>query len=127
MDCEVLVVDDDEEIREVLEIGLGRAGYTVNCAQSAEEAQDILKRENIQVMFLDLVLPGMNGVDFFKQIRRHKPIAVIYALTGHASLFELEDCRQAGFDDYFVKPVKLKVLCKAAEDAFEKINRWKKL
>jgi CheY-like chemotaxis protein len=42
------------------------------------------------------------------------------------TLFELADCREAGFDDYFTKPVELKLLMKAAEDAFEKLDRWKK-
>lgn len=44
----------------------------------------------------------------------------------YASFFELAECREAGFDDYFQKPVELKTLFKAAEDAFGKIVRWKK-
>ncbi len=51
---------------------------------------------------------------------------IIYAITGYASLFELADCREAGFDDYFQKPVEMKTLLKADQDAFKKIDRWKK-
>ena len=54
------------------------------------------------------------------------PIACIYAVTGIATSSELASCREAGFDDYFTKPVEGEMLLKAAEDAFEKINRWKK-
>jgi CheY-like chemotaxis protein len=126
MDKKILVVDDEKAIRAMLKKAFGKAGYTVHCAESAEECLDVLKQENVQVMFLDLKLPGMNGVDLCKQIRRDKPIAVIHAMTGYSSLFELADCREAGFDDYFTKPFELKVVLKGAEDAFEKLDRWKK-
>jgi len=77
-------------------------------------------------MFLDLNMPGMNGVTLCERIRKDTPLAIIHAVTGYASLFELSDCREAGFDDYFYKPVKLSLLLKAAEDAFNKLDRWKK-
>ncbi len=121
----ILVVDDEKTVRDVLEEAFVKASHTVRCADSAEDCLEALKQENIQVMFLDLRLPGMNGVDLCKQIRKDKPIAVLYAMTGYTSLFELADCRDAGFDDYFTKPFDLKVVLKAADDAFDKIHRWK--
>ena len=126
MENKILVVDDEKAICDMLERAFTKAGYTVRCAGSGEEAVGVLKQENIQVMFLDLKLPEMSGVDLCRQIRKDKPIAIIYAITGYTSLFELADCREVGFDDYFTKPVELKVLLKAAEDAFEKLDRWKK-
>jgi len=122
----IFVVDDEEMIREMLHRAFTRAGYEVCSAGSAEQALDILKEEKIQVMFLDLKLPGMSGLDLCKKIRRDFPVAVIYAITGYASLFELADCREAGFDDYFTKPADLSVILKAAQDAFEKLHRWKR-
>jgi len=122
----ILVVDDEVHIRDMLEQAFSKAGYTVRLAESAEETLDILKDEKIQVIFLDLKLPGMNGLKLCRKIRKEFPIAIIHAITGYASLFELADCREAGFDDYFNKPVDLKLLFKAAQDAFEKIDRWKK-
>ena len=47
-------------------------------------------------------------------------------MTAYVSVFALTECREAGFDDYFTKPVNLKLFHKAADDAFEKIERWKK-
>ena len=122
----ILVVDDDEDIRDVFEQALNRAGYSVRSVESAEQALEVLKHENIHVMFLDLNLPKMNGIELCKRIRKDKPMAIVHAITGYASLFELSDCREAGFEDYFNKPVELKILLKAAQDAFEKIDRWKK-
>ncbi len=127
MDRKILFVDDEKVILDMLERVFDKAGYTVHCAESAERALEVMGRENIQVIFLDLTLPGMNGVDLFRQIQRHKPTAIVYALTAYTTLFELEDCRQAGFDDYFAKPIDLKTLHKAAEDAFEKLERWEKI
>lgn len=122
----ILVVDDEKSIREMLEEAFSRAGYQVRSTENAETAVELLKDDKIHVMFLDLNLPGMNGVELCRQIRRDMPMAIIHAVTGYASLFELADCREAGFDDYFTKPVNLADLLKAAKNAFEKIDRWKK-
>lgn len=125
MEKKLLIVDDEKMIRDVLNRAFQREGYTVALAESAEDAIDLLKIEKIMVMFLDLKLPVMNGIDLCRYIRKDNATAIIYALTGYASMFELSDCRDAGFDDYFSKPVDLDVLFKAAEDAFSKISRWK--
>ena len=125
MDKKILIVDDEEEILNAFEQAFRKAGYTVHCAGSAEQAQDVLKREDSQVMFLDLKLPKMDGVELCKQIRKDRPLSMIYAVTGYPSLFELAHCREAGFDDYFTKPVNLETLLEAAENAFGKLDRWK--
>jgi DNA-binding response OmpR family regulator len=122
----LLIVDDEVAIRNMYEQAFSRGGYKVRSAESAEEALEFLKDEKIQVMFLDLNTPGMNGLDLCKEVRKDFPMAIIHAVTGYSSLFELADCREAGFDDYFTKPADLKMLLRAAQDAFEKIDRWKK-
>jgi len=121
----VLVVDDEAAIRDVVEQVFKRAGYKVLTAESAEKAIDILKQESVMVLFLDLKLPGMSGLELCKFVRKQNPLAIIYALTGFADLFGLLDCRKAGFDDFFAKPVSMKLLLEAAKDAFKKIERWK--
>lgn len=121
----VLVVDDDDLVRDLLAQTFTRAGYTVRSVEDAEKAWEILNQEKIQVMFLDLNLPGMNGLQLCKKIRKEKPLTVLHAITGNPSLFELADCREAGFDDYFTKPVSLELLLNVAKDAFSKRERWK--
>ena len=125
MSKKILVVDDEEEIRTLFKRVFAKAGYQVLTADSAESALKLLEDVKIHVMFLDLNLPGMNGIDLCIQIRKNMPMALIHAITGYASLFELSDCRDAGFDDYFIKPISLKTLLKVTEDAFLKIDRWK--
>ena len=122
----ILVVDDEVAIRDMFEQAFGRAGYLVRSVEDAEEALEVLKNEDIHLMFLDLKLPGMNGVELCRQLRKNRPMDVVYALTGYASLFDFEDCRKAGFDYYFNKRVDLKILLRAAQDGFEKIDRLEK-
>ena len=120
----VMVVDDEEQVREVFKTALESEGFKVVTAPTAEEALDILKMKNVNVFFLDLNLPGMNGLELCKLIRRDNPIAFIFAVTGYGSIFELVECREVGFDDYFKKPVDLGLLVEAAKESFNKLERW---
>ena len=120
----VLIVDDEVGILDTMKMTFITDNYGVFTAETAEKALEILKRENLMVMFLDLKLPGMNGIDLCRRIRKENQIAIIHAITGYSGLFNLLECREAGFDDYFIKPFNLDVVLKAAKDAFEKLERW---
>ena len=124
-DKKILVVDDEASVLSMLKETLSSAGYKVLTAKNAEEALKILKTETIMVMFLDLRLSGMNGIDLCWKIRENDKISIVYAFTGHSTFYGLLECRAAGFDDFFVKPVASKLILRAAEDAFEKLGRWK--
>jgi DNA-binding response OmpR family regulator len=124
-DKKILVVDDDASILAMLKEILSVAGYKVRTAKNADEALKILKTETIMVTFLDLRLPGMNGIDLCWKIREKDKISIVYAFTGYSTFYGLLECRAAGFDDFFVKPIAVKLLLKAAKDAFEKLGRWK--
>ena len=120
----ILVIDNEVCILEMLTDVFSSAGYTVRTAKNAKEAFDILKAENIKVVFIDLDLPGTNGIDVCKTIRKDNQMSIINAFTGFATAYGLMECRAAGFDDFFVKPSGVRLLLKAAEDAFAKIKRW---
>ena len=121
----ILLVDDEAVIRELFNKIFVKEGYVVSLAESAEKALEILKNESIMLMFFDLNLLGMNGVDLCKTIRKKNTIAIIYALTGFTDLFSLIQCRDAGFDDFFTKPTSVETLLKAVSDGFERLERWK--
>jgi CheY-like chemotaxis protein len=122
----ILVVDDESAVRDLLEDAFSIEGYDVRLAEGAETAFEILKEEDIEVIFLDLKLFGMNGIELCKQIRKDNPIAIIFAMTGWAALYDIEECREAGFDDFFTKPVQTEMLLKAVDSAFERLNRWRR-
>lgn len=117
-------MDDELSIRDLFADTFNDTGYEVRTAETGEQALEILKRERIDVIFLDLRLFGMNGIDLCRKIRKTNPISIIYAMTGWAALFEIEECREAGFDDFFTKPLQYETLSRALEEAFEKIERW---
>jgi len=124
MKRKILIVDDEASIRDLFYDSFSDAGYEVSLATNAEEALRILDNEKIMVMFLDLKLFGTDGIQLCRQIRRTDHIAIIYAMTGWAGLFEIEECREAGFDDFFTKPIKIDQMSEAVEGAFEKLDRW---
>ena len=118
--------DDEAMLRDILKEALSGAGYRVETAASAETALAVMRANPCWVLFVDLKLPGTNGIELCAKIRKEWPIAVLYAITGFASLFELNDCREAGFEDCFLKPLDLKLIVKTAGHAFTKMERWTK-
>jgi CheY-like chemotaxis protein len=126
LDRKLLIVDDERAIRELFQSALSEAGCEVHLAEEGEQALDILRRQEIDLIFLDLKLFGMNGIELCRRIKKDNPLAVVYAITGWSGLFEVEECREAGFDDYFTKPIPLELLLQAVDEAFAKLSRWKK-
>ncbi len=126
MKGKILIVDDEASVRELFSGVFTDDGYEVIAAEDGNSALNILKQDNIDVIFLDLKLFGMNGIDLCRQIRETKPVSMIFAITGWAPLFEIEECREAGFDDYFEKPLDMEMLLGVVADAFKKLERWKR-
>ncbi|MFH2060557.1 MAG: response regulator [Pseudomonadota bacterium] len=116
----ILIVDDEESIRFLFKTALKKKGYVVFSAESGEKALELLDKECIQVMFLDLNLPGINGIDLFKKIIQKQPKTIAYAVTGYSCDYKSFECKTAGFSDYFSKPLSLETLYTAAENAFIK-------
>jgi len=122
----ILIVDDEASVRELFSGVFTDDGYEVISAEDGNSALNILKQYNIDVIFLDLKLFGMNGIDLCRQIRKSKPVSMIFAITGWAPLFEIEECREAGFDDYFEKPLDMEMLLGVVADSFKKLERWRR-
>jgi CheY-like chemotaxis protein len=122
----ILVVDDEPAICELMKWAFDHEGYSVETADSAEKALELIETYKYLVFFLDLNLPGMNGIELCRYIRKNNPLTIAYAVTGYASTFEVFECREAGFEDYFTKPAEMKTLFNAAEQAFQKLARWRR-
>ena len=122
----ILVVDDQESIQELMKDILTEAGYNVKCASTGEDALALLTKEDFHVFFIDMQLPGMDGLEVCRRIRKERIAECIYAITGYTSIYDFLECRKAGFDDYFAKPLNIQLITKAADEGFEKIVRWTK-
>ena len=97
----ILIVDDEPSILRLLSQLSTKAGYEVFTAESGRDALKIIEENNIMVMFFDLNMPVMNGMELCKSVKSIKPMSIIYAITGYASLFELSGCLDFAFEDYF--------------------------
>ena len=119
-----IFVDDEKFILDLLKEAFSDKGYSLFFASQGEDAINIIKKEKVQIVFVDMNLPDMTGIDLCWKIKKINPMAILFAMTGYGSLFQLADCREAGFDDYFLKPIDIKLFLKAVEDAFDKFERW---
>jgi len=126
MKKKILVVDDEDTIRYLFQSLFPEAIYDVHAVQDVHEALQILKNTDIHIIFLDLKLFGMNGITLCRQIRQTNPLAIIHAMTGWGALFDIEECRDAGFYDYFVKPLDIDLIALTVQESFKKLERWRR-
>ncbi|MFP4547993.1 MAG: response regulator [Fidelibacterota bacterium] len=120
----ILFVDDEEGILDLYSQLLDDTEYEVFTATDGYKALEIMEKNVIPVIFLDLKMPKMSGIELCERIRESNSISIINAITGYSSLFELVEIRNAGFDDYFKKPIELDDLLAVIKSCFEKIDRW---
>ena len=99
----ILIVDDNPQIRRALRAVLVPRGYAIIDARSGEEALDVIRRERVSLVLLDVNLPGMSGFETCKEVRRTSGIPVIM-LSVRASERDKVLAFDAGADDYVVKP-----------------------
>jgi CheY-like chemotaxis protein len=116
-------VDDEEILRDTIGEMLMILGYDVALAKDAKEALDIAQKEYFPLIITDLMMPEIDGTQLCKQIREINETAVIYAFSGFLSEVDSDQLKSAGFDGHLCKPVKIDVLKRAIEGAFEKINQ----
>jgi DNA-binding response OmpR family regulator len=100
---EILIVDDDGEIRTLLRLLLSNANYNVTTVADGEEALTLLRRETFSLVLLDVAMPGRNGFEIGAEIRTFSNIPILY-LTALGQEYDKIRGFAAGSDDYLVKP-----------------------
>ncbi len=100
----LLIADDDNEIRELLEFDLSHSGYTVDTAKDGEEALQKALSGSYDLIILDVMMPKMNGFEACKNIRISKPDIPILMLTAKGTITDKTQGFNFGADDYIVKP-----------------------
>lgn len=100
----VLVVDDEEKLCRYLLKEFERKGYAAFAAHDREGARDILARERVDVVLLDLVLPGTGGLEILAELRRDRPALQVIMLTGNAAVETAVRSMKLGAYDYLSKP-----------------------
>ena len=116
-ECRVLLVDDEKDFLEVLIRRLKKRQVNVDGVSSGEEALQYLRARPIDVVVLDVKMPGMDGITALQEIKKFNPLIEVIMLTGHASLeVALEGMRSGAFD-YLMKPAEIDELLYKIEDA----------
>ena len=117
----VLIVDDEQEFRELTVKRLNKRGLRASDTASGEEALETLnKNKLIDVVLLDVKMPGMNGIETLKQIRARYPLVEVVLLTGHASVESAIEGMKIGAFDYLMKPIEIEPLMEKLSQAYEK-------
>jgi DNA-binding response OmpR family regulator len=112
----ILIVDDENHLRLSLSLILQKENYRVETAANAEEALDCLQIHEYDLMFLDLHMPGMSGIDLLVEVHRQFPHMPVLILTAHAALESAIQAVRLGARDYLVKPVEpVLILTRVAE------------
>jgi DNA-binding response OmpR family regulator len=112
----ILIVDDEDRLRLSLSLILQKEHYRVETAANAEEALGYLKSQEYDLMFLDLSLPGMSGIDLLVEVHRQFPHMPVLILTAHAALESAIQAVRLGARDYLIKPVEpVLILARVAE------------
>ena len=116
----VLVVDDERDLNETLVKRLKRRGYETQSAFDGHEALAVLAREAFDVVVLDVKMPGMDGIETLREIKKRYPRVEVLLLTGHASVESGVQGMSIGANDYLLKPVEIETLLTAINQAYER-------
>jgi DNA-binding response OmpR family regulator len=104
-DHTVLIIDDEPNLRRSLALILERSGYQVFAAGCADEARDYLQRLDVDLVFLDLKMPDISGLDLLPEIHQYDHELPVLILTGHATLDSAIEAVRKGAKDYLLKPL----------------------
>ena len=109
MKTKIMVVDDDPNIRELVRLYLEKEGFEVTCAERGDEAVKMFRASPPNLMLLDVMLPGMDGWQVCREVRKISNIPIIM-LTAKDETFDKVLGLELGADDYIVKPFEVKEL-----------------
>ena len=104
MSTKVLLVDDEEQFVDVLAQRLQARGFQVNTAFNGDDAIAFVDDHDVDVVILDVLMPGRDGIDTLREIKRMRPITEVIMLTGHATVETAIQGMKLGAYDYLMKP-----------------------
>lgn len=119
-EIKVLHIDDEVDFAASLGRRLERRGITVTAAASGQEALNVLAEDEVDVILLDIKMPGMDGIKTLGSIKRDHPMIEVIMLTGHANTDIVISSLAMGAYDYLVKPAEFKEILGKIEGAAQR-------
>jgi len=117
-DIKVMLVDDEVEFLETLIKRMKKRNVDIIGMKSGEEALSALEQSQVDVIILDVRMPGMDGIETLKEIKKRHPLTEVIMLTGHASVEVAVQGIDLGAFDYMMKPIDIDELLYKVEDAY---------
>ncbi|MDF1614745.1 response regulator [Desulfurivibrio dismutans] len=108
--AKILLVDDEDLIRASLAMDLVEAGYAAKAASGGEEALDMFRRGDFELVITDLLMEGMDGIELLRALRSEAPEVGVIILTGYGALPTAIEAIRLGADDYLLKPYQFEEL-----------------
>jgi DNA-binding NtrC family response regulator len=109
-EMKMLLIDDDEWIRDSLSLFFEGEGCRIKALETAEEGLEALKKQSYDIIIVDYRLPGMDGLDFLKRIKDTTPSAMKILITAYGSENVVTDAEQMGIQDLIEKPFTTKTI-----------------
>ncbi len=119
-EMKILLIDDDQWIRESLSLFLKSEGYLLVACETAEEGLETLRDETYDIIIVDYKLPGMDGMEFFKRIEGSHPDSMKILLTAYKENKIISEATRIGVNDYIEKPFTVETLERSFSKFFEK-------
>ena len=116
----LLLVDDEEMFLEFLSRRLINYHYDVTICLSGEKALEMIMDHDFDVVILDVLMPGMDGIETLREIKKIKPLTEVIMLTGHASRESGVEGMKLGAHDYLSKPCNTEDLIAKIKDAYDR-------
>ncbi len=123
----ILIVDDEEDIREVLEIALMDMGHEVLLAPDGKKALELFEDHHPSIVITDIKMPVMGGIELLKQVKRRSPDTQVIMITGHGDMDLTIDSLKFGATDFITKPVNVDILEIAVTKAVDQLIAQQKL
>ncbi|MFC1520941.1 response regulator [Elusimicrobiota bacterium] len=122
----ILLVDDEKEFVQTLSERLKKRNFESTVVYDGKQALEFAKNDQPDVMVLDLMMPGIGGIDVLRDLKKTRPNIEIIILTGHGSEQEQNLAAELGAFAYLQKPVNIEVLAQTMRDAYKKVSEVKK-
>jgi PAS domain S-box-containing protein len=121
----ILLTEDNVNNQKLAQLVLGRLGYRADVTGNGIEALDALKRQDYDVVLMDVQMPGMDGLEATRSIRKQWPDLQkpwIVAMTANAMQGDREMCLRAGMNDYMTKPIQLEAVVSSLKRSWQSLN-----
>ena len=123
----ILVVDDDDDVRLLLQQLLTDAGHYVSIEPDGESALAALERSYFQVVFTDICMPEVDGITLLNEVKSYNPLIQVYIMSAFSNSEYVIQCMRGGAYDYFEKPIVIERILEAVDEASHRAARWDSL